>query len=190
MGKSLSLLTSTINQGINMQVSLVITILGPDQSGLVKSLSETLNRFQGNWTESRMSHLAGKFAGILQVSVPTDQVDELTAALQALQSDGLQVSIEKADQDSATSTSSTNVLSLELLGQDRPGIIRDITEQLARLAVNIEELESQVKEASMSGGTLFCAQLKLSLPNNVTTEAVQDSLESMSDQFMVDINFS
>ena len=170
-----------------MQVSLIITILGPDRSGLVKSLSEILNRFQGNWTESRMSHLAGKFAGILQISVPTDNVDELTTALQALQSDGLQVSIEKAEQGNTTAT---KVLSLELLGQDRPGIIHDITEQLARLNVNIEELESQVKEASMSGGTLFCAQLKLGLPENVTTEAVQDSLESMSDQFMVDINFS
>ena len=170
-----------------MQVSLVITILGPDRSGLVKSLSETLNRFQGNWTESRMSNLAGKFAGILQVSVPEDQVGELTTALQALQSDGLQISIEKVER---VKTTPSKVLSLELLGQDRPGIIRDITEQLARLNVNIEELESQAKEASMSGGTLFCAQLKLGLPENVTTEAVQDSLESMSDQFMVDINFS
>jgi len=170
-----------------MQVSLVITILGPDRSGLVNSLSETLNRFQGNWTESSMSHLAGKFAGILQIAVSDDQVDELTSALQALQSDGLQISIEIADQ---APVAPSKVLSLELLGQDRPGIIRDITQQLARLNVNIEELESQVKEASMSGGTLFCAQLKLGLPENVTTEAVQDSLESMSDQFMVDINFS
>ena len=170
-----------------MQASLVITILGPDRAGLVKSLSETLNRFQGSWTESRMSHLAGKFAGILQVSVPTDKVDELTTALQALQSDGLQVSIEKVDQDKVAPAKE---ISLELLGQDRPGIIRDITEQLAHLNVNIEDLESQVEEASMSGGTLFRAQLKLGLPENVTTDAVQDSLESMSDQFMVDINFS
>ncbi len=170
-----------------MQTSLVITILGPDQPGLVKSLSETLNHFNGNWTESRMSHLAGKFAGILQISVPEDQVDELTTALQTLQSDGLQISIEKADQTQATPS---KMLNIALLGQDRPGIIRDITEQLARLNVNIEELESQIKEASMSGGTLFCAQLKLGLPDDVTSDAVQDSLESMSDQFMVDINFS
>lgn len=170
-----------------MQTSLIITILGPDRSGLVKSLSETMNQFNGNWTESRMSHLAGKFAGILQISVPSDQVDELTAALQTLQSDGLQISIEKADQ--AKSTPSKH-LSLELLGQDRPGIIHDITEQLAQLNVNIEELESEIKEASMSGGTLFCANLKLSLPEGVSTDAAQNSLESMSDQFMVDINFN
>lgn len=171
-----------------MQTSLIITILGPDQSGLVKSLSETLNHFQGSWTESRMSHLAGKFAGILQISIPTNQVDDLTTALQALQPDGLQISIEKSEQSQLSTPS--NVLSLELLGQDRPGIIHDITKQLAQLNVNIEELESQVKEASMSGGTLFCAQLKLGLPEGVTTEAVQNALESMSDKFMVDIYFT
>jgi len=170
-----------------MQVSLVISILGPDKSGLVKSLSETLNRFQGNWTESRMSHLAGMFAGLLLVSIPSDQVSDLTSALEALQSDGLQIRVERSDQ---INTSTTTMLSLDLLGQDRPGIIQDITEQLAHLNVNIEELESQIKEASMSGGVLFYAQLKLSLPEGVSPEVVQDSLESMSDQFMVDINFS
>jgi len=73
-----------------MQVSLVITILGSDQPGLVKSLSETLNHFQGNWTKSSMSHLAGKFAGLVLVSVPTGQVDQLSSALQKLQSDSFQ----------------------------------------------------------------------------------------------------
>ncbi len=171
-----------------MQASLIISILGPDKSGLVKSLSETLNRFQGNWTESRMSHLAGMFAGLLLVSIPTDQVSELTSALEALQSDGLHIHVERSDE--IQTSKATTMLSLDLLGQDRPGIIQDITEQLAHLNVNIEELESHIKEASMSGGVLFYAQLKLGLPEGVSPDAVQDALESMSDQFMVDINFS
>ncbi len=171
-----------------MQVSLVITILGPDRPGLVKTLSETLNQFQGSWTESSMAHLAGKFAGLVHVSVAEGQVDKITNALQALQQDGFQILIEKTSPDSAVKPVQT--LDLELLGQDRPGIIHDITRQLAELNVNIEELESKVKEASMSGGTLFSARLKLGLPENISPETVQDTLESMSDQFMVDLNFS
>lgn len=171
-----------------MQVSLVITILGPDQPGLVKSLSETLNKFQGNWTESRMSHLAGKFAGLLHISVPTDKVEQLTDALHALETETFKILIEKTSPEVIPEP--TQTLSLELLGQDRPGIIYDVTQQLAGLNVNIEELESEVKEASMSGGTLFHAKLKLGLPADVTPDTVQDVLESMSDQFMVDLNFS
>lgn len=171
-----------------MQVSLIITILGPDRPGLVESLSETLNQYQGSWTESRMSHLAGKFAGILQVSIPANQVNELTAALNSLQDHSLQVLIETSSDDEVKTPE--NLLNLELIGQDRPGIIRDITQQLAKLNVNIEELESHIQEASMAGGMLFCANLKLGLPEGITDEDVQNSLEDMSDDLMVDINFS
>ena len=82
----------------------------------------------------------------------------------------------------------THSLSLEILGQDRPGIIFDITQKLATLNVNIEELESEVRPASMSGGSLFNAKLTLGLPEGLSSEEVQDLLESMSDQFMVDID--
>lgn len=171
-----------------MQTSLVITILGPDQPGLVKTLSHTLQQNQASWTDSRMSHLAGKFAGLLQVIVPEEHLEKLTADLQNLRSDSFHIQIEQSDAGSIKAA--TQLLELELLGQDRPGIIHDITRHLSTLNVNIEELESEIKEASMSGGTLFIAKLKLGLPENVTADEVQDVLESMSDQFMVDINFS
>lgn len=171
-----------------MQVSLVITILGPDQPGLVKSLSEILHKYQGNWTESRMSHLAGKFAGLLHVLVPEDQIDSLTTALQKLETESFKILVEKTSTEDTTAP--TQTLSLELLGQDRPGIIHDITQQLAKLNVNIEELESEIKEASMSGGMLFQAKLELGLPDDISPVEVQEVLESMSDQFMVDLVFS
>lgn len=171
-----------------MQNHLVITILGPDRKGLVKSLSETLKNHNGNWTESRMVHLAGKFAGLVQITVSSQHIEELSTALLALQSDTFQISIQKSHDEPANTT--TKTMELELLGQDRPGIVQDITAQLSKLNVNIEELESEIKEASMSGGTLFCAALKLGLPENISPETVQDALENMSDQFMVDINFT
>jgi glycine cleavage system regulatory protein len=171
-----------------MQVSLIITILGPDRPGLVGSLSETLDKFQGSWTESRMSHLAGKFAGILQVSIPHDQVDNLTLALNSLQDKTLKVLVEKSSNNDTEEP--TKILCLSVLGQDRPGIIHDITRQLAKLNVNIEELESHIEEASMSGGSLFRTELKLGLPEEISSTAIQDSLEAMSDEFMIDINSS
>ncbi|HIP95217.1 MAG TPA: ACT domain protein [Leucothrix sp.] len=171
-----------------MQISLVITILGPDRPGLVKALSQTLQQNQASWTESRMSHLAGKFAGLLRVSVLESQINQLTTDLQKMEDHSFKILIERTD--SSTIKTPSKLLNLELLGQDRPGIIHDITQQLALLNVNIEELESEIKEASMSGEILFIAKLTLSLPENMTADEVQNALESMSDQFMVDINFS
>ena len=171
-----------------MHVSLIITILGSDKPGLVSSISEVLETHKANWSESRMAHLAGKFAGILQISVDETNIEALTVALDDLQTDTLRIRIETAQESQYTHT--TKTLNIEILCQDRIGIINDVTEVLAKLNVNIEELDSTVKEASMSGGMLFSAELTLGLPDNVTADEVEDCLEEMSDQFMIDINLS
>lgn len=169
-----------------MHTTLILTVLGPDHPGLVQALSEVLNQQQGNWTESRMVHLGGQFAGLLQVALPREQVAHLKAALDQLQTRGLQVLIaETLEAPPITAT-----LNIKVLGLDRPGIIRDITTQLASLKVNIEELFSEQRPAPMSGGTLFFAALTLSLPVDVSAEQVQTKLEELSDQLMVDLNFA
>ena len=171
-----------------MQASLIITILGTDEPGLVNSLSDILEKHHASWSESRMAHLAGKFAGILQVSLAASNVDALSLELNTLKNDDLKISIETANPSQSVIT--TKTLNVEILCQDRIGIINDVTEVLAKLNVNIEELESTVKEASMAGGMLFCADLTLGLPDDVNADAVEDCLEELSDQLMIDIKLS
>lgn len=171
-----------------MYVSLIITILGEDKPGLVRSISEVLETHTGSWSKSRMTHLAGKFAGILQVSVSKDKLEVLTTTLSNLQTDKLKIQIEKTQE--IQQKTPTKTLNIDILCQDRIGIINDVTEVLTQLNVNIEELESTTKEASMSGGLLFCAKLTLGLPDGVTPETIEDALEKMSDQLMIDIDVS
>ena len=52
-----------------MNRSLVLSILSEDKPGIVETLAATISNSGGSWQESRMTHLAGKFAGILQVNV-------------------------------------------------------------------------------------------------------------------------
>ena len=49
---------------------LVLTLIGSDRPGLVEAVAEVIAGHGGNWLESRMAHLAGKFAGILRVEIP------------------------------------------------------------------------------------------------------------------------
>lgn len=170
-----------------MQTSLVLTVLGPDRSGLVKSIAEAVKAHQGNWQESRMVRLAGQFAGLAHVTLPQEQLAALQQSLQTLQQNGLQILMQQSD---VASEANVTPLMLELLGHDRPGIIHDITRQLAALNVNIEELESEQRAAPMSSELLFYAQLKLGLPAGVTAEDVQGAFESMPDPLMVDLSFS
>ena len=109
------------------------------------------------------------------------------AALDGLRAEGLQITLE---QESAGAPALPEPLALVLLGPDHPGIIHQITDRLAALKVNIEELTTEQRPAPMSGETLFHASLKLGLPAGVTARSVQEALEGLQDSLMVDLSFS
>ena len=112
----------------------------------------------------------------------------MSTDLNKLETNELKIQIETAD--ATSKPTATKTLDIEILCQDRIGIINDVTEVLAKLNVNIEELESTVKEASMAGGLIFSAELRLGLPGDVNANDVEDCLEELSDQLMIDINLS
>ena len=64
-----------------MRRSLVLTVIGDDKPGIVEQLADQVLAAGGNWEESRMARLAGKFAGILRVSVDADRAEALAGEL-------------------------------------------------------------------------------------------------------------
>ncbi len=172
-----------------MNTSLIITVIATDRPGLVNEISEVLRSHNANWMESRMIRLAGHFSGLLQLSVANDHVAALTKSLQDMQTDVLHIQVKKNGANEADAVNA-ELIKLEILGQDRPGIVEDITRKLATLGVNIEEMLSEQRVASMSNEILFFAELSLRVPEGVQVEEIQDALEAMSDQLMVDLNFS
>ena len=168
-----------------MPTSLVLTVIGPDRPGLVESLSETLAVHDGNWEESRMARLAGQFAGILLATVPTENANPLIRDLQNLEATGLYVAVEISAGEPPPEA--YRMLHLELVGQDHPGIVRDISHALANHGINIDEFSSHCSSASMSGETLFHAAAQLRVPEDVTTDTLKAVLESVANELMVDI---
>jgi glycine cleavage system regulatory protein len=169
-----------------MATSLVVTVIGEDKPGLVEALSSTVTAHDGNWLESRMSHMAGKFAGIVRVEVPEAAVDRLLAAFADLQSEGLRVAAEPG----AAAPVPAGAFSLELVGADHPGIVRDIARALSRHGVNVEELSTECTSAPMSGDPLFRAVARLQLPAGVTIDELRDDLEEVADSLMVDVSLA
>lgn len=161
---------------------LVLTVIGDDRPGLVGELSATISSHQGNWLESSMSHLAGKFAGIVRVAVPEAQAASLRAALGQLAA--FKVVAESAGGKSAPAG---RHLKLALVGHDRIGIVREVSQVLARHAVNVEKLETHTASAPMSAETLFHAQAELFAGAGLDARALKAELERLSDDLMVDI---
>ena len=169
-----------------MSVSLVMTVISPDRPGLVEALSQSVANHQGSWLESRMARLDGKFAGIVRVSVPENRVEALSQELRALEPEGMQVVIARSEAFGAGPA--VRRLRLELLGSDRPGIIREISAALASRGINVDELRTEVVSAPMSGELLFRASAELWIPPTLDLEVLRKDLEALAHELMVDID--
>jgi len=170
-----------------MQVPLVMTIISPDRTGLVETIARAVAEHGGNWLESRMCRLGGEFAGILRVELPASEKPALLAALQKLQTNGLQILVRE---DAPVSAPTGKQTKLEIIGADRPGIVREITSALARAGVNVEEFSSEVSSAPMSGETLFKASARLQLPVHCDLVTLARDLEKIAADLLVDVSFA
>lgn len=168
--------------------SIVLTVIAPDKPGLVEQLSQIIASNEGNWLESSMSRLAGKFAGILIVSVPETKADSLLEELQKLESQGMKVIAERSHEEE-TATESNNI-TLELIGHDKPGIVREISQALNRYNINVERLSTELVSGSMSAELLFKADAELTVPAGVDLDDLQQSLEAIANDLMVDITLN
>jgi glycine cleavage system regulatory protein len=163
--------------------SLILTVVGPDRPGLVSALSAAVAARNGSWLESRMARLAGQFAGIVLVEAPDSLLDDL----RALESQGLRIVVQPGTSGGGAEAAQPR-LALEVVGNDRPGIVRDISKVLAEHALNIEELTTSIASGSFSGETLFRVTALVRPPDAASVEAVRAGLEELGNELMVDIH--
>ncbi|MEM9481820.1 MAG: ACT domain-containing protein [Verrucomicrobiota bacterium] len=171
-----------------MFTHLVMTIIGDDRPGLVDQLAEIIVDHEGNWLESQLAHLANKFTGIVTVQVPTENADALQSAAKSI--NGLRVHVEEAADSTASATPPGKPLVLDIIGQDRLGIVRKIAHCLAECGVNVEKLHSACESAPMSGEQLFRANIQARLPDGADEAAIHREIEKIASDLMVDISFS
>ncbi|MAC98306.1 MULTISPECIES: glycine cleavage system protein R [Pseudomonas] len=167
-----------------MTTPLVLTVISADKPGLVESLAQTINRHGGNWLESRMARMAGQFAGILRVDVGNDQLEALRIDLEGLTSLGINVQVAISGQAEEPVQSA---LILNLVGNDRAGIVHEVSRVLASHGVNVESLETECVPAPMSADMLFKAEAHLGVYPQTDLDALRDALENLTDDLMVEL---
>ena len=167
-----------------MNKSLVMTIIGPDRPGLVESLSATIAEHGGNWLESRMAHLAGHFTGILRIECPEENMGGLLSALRGGDVSGLEVHVrEEATPESVH----TRCLRFDVVGNDRPGIIRQLSTAIAQSGGNLEKLESHLESAAMAGHPVFHATGSVCVAQDFDETILVEALEDLGDDLSVSL---
>ncbi len=165
--------------------ALVVTIMGPDRPGIVSQLSSLALRHGANWAASRMSNLAGEFAGMLHLDVPRDNADALAAALRALQGPGLRVQVTQGAGSAAPA--GQRGVSLELVGEDRVGIVSTLARLLAERGISIEHIHTEIINPHGSAAAAFKVAAHLLVPAAVSNDALREDLQGLARAMMLDI---
>lgn len=159
---------------------LVLTIVGKDQSGLVESVSNVVVAHKGNWLASNLSHLGGYFAGIVQIEVPDEQILSMREALAKIE----HVTVEE---DTIDTRDNAEELNFVITGNDRPGIVNELSAIIKHKGANIVQFTSNQQSAPNWGVPLFNAVATVELPNGMDREVVVEALESLTSDLIIDI---
>lgn len=163
--------------------TLVLTVIGDDRAGLVKALADVVSAHDGNWERSHLAEMAGKFAGIVEVSVSAARADELAEALRPLRG-LLDVEVHAGAVDEVADRRTVVV---ELVGNDHPGIVRAVSGVLAEHGLSVTELETGTRDAPMAGGRLFEARAAVVVPDGSDLADLRAALEEIASEVLVDL---
>jgi len=166
------------------KTSLVVTVMGPDRPGIVSLLSDRAQRYGANWAASRLANLAGEFAGMVHFEVPRENADALANALRGLESSGLRVNIAKSD--GAGVPAGLRGVELELVGDDRVGIVSNLARMLAARGISIENIHTEIVGGKTAKPT-FKVAAHLLVPVSLSLEDLEREIGVLANEMMVDI---
>lgn len=155
-------------------IELVLTIIGRDRAGVVASLADVVRFHNGNWKRSELAEIAGTFAGVVMVEVDDDHVDELLTDLLILRDHGLHVTAQQVEEP--TTVPDADDVRLRLTGDDRPGVMHEISTVISELGVSISRLGTVTDLPGNDGGRRFEIVARLTVPIDTDLDAVLDSI--------------
>ncbi|NTS77679.1 ACT domain-containing protein [Catenovulum sp. SM1970] len=161
----------------------VVSVITQDKPGVIETLSNLISTKQGNWQASNFCQLAGQFAGIVEFSIEEAHASDVEQALTALNEQGFQLQIKQGEGADSQSPCST----IDITGNDKVGIVKEISSALARHHINVIKLTSTSEPAPNWGGNLFKAQVEVRSPSQQALEEAKDALEAIANDLIVDI---
>lgn len=168
-----------------MLKNLIVTLISDDKPGIVESIARVIAAYDGNWLESQLAHLAGKFAGVIRVQIKENRQSELVAALEQLSQQQIRVFVDESSD--VPNSKSAITLSFHATGPDRPGIVREISGALAQYQINLEKLDTRLSSMPYSGEPLFEAEGIMAIPNSLERHQLAEHLDRIANELAMDI---
>lgn len=169
-----------------MTTHYVLTVSSDDKPGIVRQIADIVSRHNGNWLESRLAQLAGKFVGVIHITVAPDQTANLQGALSGLQADAIFLTMEPLGTTNAHHPART--ANFTATGPDRTGIVFEISRAFSQRNINVVELSSECSSMPYSGEPMFTVAGLISLPDPVDIGDLTNDLDAIADSLGIDIH--
>lgn len=162
--------------------AMVLTLIGKDKPGLVDEIAKCIIDANGNWLKSSFCQLSGQFAGFIEVMIPQEKHSELVKACHQLAH--LHITLVPSHaHDQALDAKAI----IQVTGNDRRGIVGDITSTLKTFDINITEMTTQCESAPNWGSPLFTAKVTVSMAQSMDLDNIKSAIEDITDDLMVEI---
>ena len=166
---------------------MVLTAVGKDRPGLVNEITSVIHTAGANLEDSRMAILGGEFALLLLITGHKENLARIQTAVTELEQKlGLNIVTKWTERGSPGKRFLPYLLRVS--GFDRPGIVHQVSELLAKLDINVASLESRVSFAPLSGTPMFILDAELQVPDQATLRRLRQDLTATCDE--VDLDFS
>jgi len=163
----------------------VITAIGSDQVGIMDRLAGEVVSLEANIEESRAAILGGEFAVIMLVTGNTGFAKSLGMRLQATgEAMGLSITVKPT---SGPAQPMGLPYVIESLSLDTPGVVHAITSVLKANNINIEDLESGVRAAPLSGSPMFSMRIAFNIKPGASLAALRKELARVASEHDLDI---
>lgn len=168
-----------------MSKLLVISAIGDDRPGIVKSLSQTILDNGCNIEDSRMSVLGGAFAVIMLVSGNWNTLAKLESTMQALGEElGLAITVRRTEPRQLA----RNQLpyTVDVISLDHPGIVNQLATFFARRGINIQDMSTSSYSAAHTATPMFAVRMTIEVPSGEHIATLREDFLELCDQLNLD----
>lgn len=166
-----------------MRSKLIISANGPDKKGIVSEMSSIIGKHNANIETSKMIRLEKEFAMLILIDIQHEKIKMLTEALNQI--DDLSVSLIK------TKTNQNilyeNKFHLYINGADNEGIVYAFSKFLSKININIDEVNTKIKNAPMSATPLFMMDLVIGSKSKINKNGLNEKLNSIAEKLGVEV---
>lgn len=173
---------------MNKESYLVLTAVGHDRLGIADDISRLVTVRGGNIIESKMAVLGGEFAAIVLISMPKVALDILEAGLESLGHDlNLHFSVEGTTPPRTVEPDHAYIL--EGFSLDGPQTLERVTSLLVQHGINIEELETDIQPAPLTGTPMFRMRATVILGPQTAISRFKEALSQLEREEDLNVNF-